>query len=447
MQDKVRKYVEKWSMLCAEDKVIVGVSGGADSVCLLLMLVEFQKEMGFEMAAVHVHHGIRGDAADSDEAYVRRLCEEHGIFLYSYREDVVSLAKKRKQSIEEAGRDARRRCFEKAMNAFGGTKIALAHHKDDNVETLLLNLARGSALRGLGGMRPVNDAFIRPLLCLRRAEIEGYLEERNCRYCSDASNDEDDYTRNRIRHKVIPVMESDVNERFVDHAHEAMEGLRLLQDYVEEEVKKWKETCMKEPHLLEEETFLQVPEALKGYVIRAVLLEETGQAKDIGSVHIQELRALFTRQSGRRLDLPYDICAVRCYRGIRFEKKGTEKEENVLPEIECRLFDNKDGLNIPEKANTKWIDYDIIKSDIKIRTREAGDYIVIDEMGKKQKLKSYFINEKIPQEKRDHIPLLADGSHIIWIIGHRISAAYKVTERTRRILEIRIKGEEKWQKK
>lgn len=176
MQDKVRKYVEKWGMLNAEDKVIAGVSGGADSVCLLLMLMELKKEKGFELAVVHVHHGIRGNAADADESYVRNLCEEIGVFLYTYHEDVVSVAKKRKQSIEEAGRDIRRQCFEQAMSDFGGTKIALAHHKDDNVETLILNLARGSALRGLGGMRPVSGAYIRPLLCLRRVEIETYLK-------------------------------------------------------------------------------------------------------------------------------------------------------------------------------------------------------------------------------------------------------------------------------
>lgn len=447
MQDKVRKYVEKWCMLDAEDKVIVGVSGGADSVCLLLLLMELKKEIGFELVAVHVHHGIRGAEADADEAYVRKICEELGVFLYTYHEDVVSVAKKRKQSIEEAGRNTRRACFEKAMRDFGGTKTALAHHKDDNVETLILNLARGSALRGLGGMRPVNGVFIRPLLCLRRVEIEEYLKEKSFGYCVDASNDEDDYTRNRIRHNIVPAVEAEVNMQFVEHAHEAMEGLRLLQDYVEEEALKWKAVCGREPHLIEEVPFQQVPEALKGYVIRAFLAEEAGQAKDIGAVHIRDVQSLFFRQSGKQIDLPYGLRAVRCYEGVRFEKKETDKEEKMLPEITCRVFDNKEGLNIPEKANTKWIDYDIIKGDIMVRTREAGDYIAIDETGKTQKLKSYFINEKVPKEERNQIPLVADGNHIIWIVGHRISAAYKVTGNTRRILEIQIEGEETWQKK
>lgn len=186
---------------------------------------------------------------------------------------------------------------------------------------------------------------------------------------------------------------------------------------------------------------------MKSYVVQAFLVEETGRAKDIGAVHIQGIMCLFAKQSGRQMDLPYSIRAVRCYEGVRFEKREIEMKGKVLPKIKYRIFDNKEGLNIPEKANTKWIDYDIIKSDIMVRTREAGDYIVIDETGKSQKLKSYFINKKVPKEKREQIPLVADGSHIIWIIGYRISAAYKVTERTRRILEIQIEGEEEWQKK
>ena len=172
MQRKIEQYVSKWDMLKKEDKVITGVSGGADSICLLFVLLELQKKIPFELVVVHVNHGLRGEDADGDEAYVKELCKEHGIVCEIYSENVELIAKNRKQSTEEAGRYVRREAFQKAMQTHGGTKIALAHHKNDSVETFFMNLARGTGLKGLGGIRPVVGEYIRPLLCLERKEIE-----------------------------------------------------------------------------------------------------------------------------------------------------------------------------------------------------------------------------------------------------------------------------------
>ena len=166
MKDKVRNYMDKWQMLQSEDCVIVGVSGGADSICLLLLLSQLQKTIGFRMVAVHVNHGLRGLDADADEAYVKKFCEKLGVICEIYSADVELISKKRKQSTEEAGREVRREFFEKTMKKYGGTKIALAHHQNDSAETFFINLARGTGIRGLGGIAPVNGNVIRPLLCL-----------------------------------------------------------------------------------------------------------------------------------------------------------------------------------------------------------------------------------------------------------------------------------------
>lgn len=178
MYRKVSEYIRRYEMLEQGDRIIAGVSGGADSICLLFMLIDIVKETGCSIVAVHVHHGLRGAAADADADYVEKVCEEQGIKCRVFREDVKAFADQKGQTLEEAGRNVRRECFRKVMEEEQGTKIALAHHQDDNAETLILNLCRGCGIKGLGGIAPVSGIFIRPLLCLRKNEIEAYLKER-----------------------------------------------------------------------------------------------------------------------------------------------------------------------------------------------------------------------------------------------------------------------------
>ena len=202
MYRKVREYIKTWQMLGREDKVIAGISGGADSICLLFMLLELKEEMEFRIAAVHIHHGLRNETADRDEAYVRSVCGKENVELFVYHEDVKQYAKERGLTKEEAGREVRRRCFLEVLREQGGTHIATAHHKNDNAETVLWNLCRGTGLKGMGGISPKNGVWIRPLLCLERKEIESYLEKGGISYCTDETNLEDAYTRNRIRNHV-----------------------------------------------------------------------------------------------------------------------------------------------------------------------------------------------------------------------------------------------------
>ena len=218
MYQRVKTYVEKHHMLQEHDHVITGVSGGADSVCLLFMLKELEKEMPLELTAVHIHHGLRGDSADADEKYVKALCRRLGVECLTFHENVEQYAKDQRLTLEEAGRNIRRRIFEQVCREKNGTKIALAHHQNDNAETLLWNLSRGCGLRGLGGISPVegeNISYIRPLLCVQRREIEAFLQENGIAYCTDETNLEDHYTRNRLRNHVIPYLEQEINPQTV----------------------------------------------------------------------------------------------------------------------------------------------------------------------------------------------------------------------------------------
>lgn len=459
MLEKVRRYIEQWHMLESEDCVIVGVSGGADSLCLLFVLLELQKEIPFRIIACHVNHGLRGEEADADEAYVKQICAEYNIPCVSCCENVELIAKKRKQSTEEAGREVRRAFFEKVLLEHGGTKIALAHHKNDNVETFFLNLARGSGLKGLCGIHPVKGNVIRPLLCVERSEIEAYLKEKNIGYCEDKTNASDAYTRNRIRNHVIPYMEKEVNTQVVSHIDETTEYLRQVQDFLEEQTKIFFTKCVvkkEEEYLVSEEAYKNIPNALQPLVLRKVLVELAGREKDLEAVHVRSLQELFAKQTGRKLDLPYQMEGRRSYQGIEIGKKKEKKA--ALPEvvfdcksesektfylqgkkIVCRVFAKTPQMVRPaEKSNTKWFDCDIMENGLSFRTRRPGDYITIHSDGSRQKLKSYFINEKIPQKEREQILLIADGSHILWIVGHRLNCVYEVSENTKRILEIQI---------
>lgn len=468
MLEKVRIYAEKWQMLTSEDCVITGVSGGADSVCLLLVLLELQKEMGFEVVAVHVNHGLRGADADADEAFVKQFCAERGVPLETYFADVEGIAKERKQSTEETGREVRREFFEKARCKYNGTKIALAHHQNDNAETFLFRLARGTGLKGLGGMAPVRDGFIRPLLCVERNEVEAYLKERGISYCTDATNESNEYTRNRIRNHVIPHMETEVNAKAVEHIAETMEQMRLVQDYLEEQTAYYLKQCVVQTDLgyvVLREKYREIPEVLQPLLLKSVLVWICEKEKDLEGVHVRQLRELFDKQTGRKIDLPYQMEARRVYDGVEIYQKAEEQDsssdevcvdlqnaeasynwENKT--IQCRILNKMqiDGETL-EKSHTKRFDCAIIKHGIIFRTRRPGDYITIHPDGRTQKLKTYFINEKIPQKERDKILLVADGSHILWIVGYRVNCAYETKENTKCVLEIHIdEGEEKWQR-
>lgn len=480
--EKIRNFIKKYDMLTTEDYVIAGVSGGADSVCLFFVLLALKSELGIHFAVVHVNHGLRGEAADQDEEFVRQLCEKYAVPLEVLRVHLESIAKKRKQSVEEAGRMVRREAFEEACRKYHGTRIALAHHQNDNAETLLWNLARGTGLSGMGGIRPVNGKYIRPLLCMSRIEIERFLQERNLSFCTDETNADTTYTRNKLRHVILPVLEKEVNSQAVRHMNEAMAQVWEIQDYMqtcsEEAFEKYAEISTEHSRacVIKKEIREKYPDILCRMVIRRAMELVMGQMQEVGRTHICTVQELFQKQVGRSLELPFSVKAVRTYEGVRLYQ--TQEKELNLPEekqqfadpadearrtlcnwphplcvpgetrvsnlhltIRCSIFPKTESFSmkeIPEKTYTKWFDYDIIKEAPCIRTRQSGDHITIDQAGHHQKLKSWLINQKIPAGERGNILCIADGSEIMWILGYRMSSAYQISSHTKRILQIEV---------
>lgn len=457
---KVQKFVEKHEMIQPGELLVAGISGGADSVCLLYLLKELQKVMDFRMVAVHVNHQLRGDEAERDEEFVKNLCIRETIPFYSVHRDVAQMAALQGISTEEAGRNARYEAFEEVQRASHGDKIVLAHHQDDLAETMIHHLVRGTGVSGLCSLKPVSGQRIRPLLCLTREEIEAFLREEKVEWQTDSTNLEDDYTRNKIRHHVIDYLCREVNLKSVQHmaqtARELGEVEELLNQLAEEKGRQY--VKREKDFSLIAEAFKQEPEILQRRILLEELKRTAGAKKDFTRVHVEEVKALWSKQVGRQISLPYRIMAVREYEGIRIGKQemgntvtaAPEKTENVQLQIpgetkvgdyliSCRIVP-RNFDRIEEKKYAKWFDYDIIKNSLEFRHRCPGDRIQVHPSGGSKKLKDYLIDRKIPQKERDQLCLIADGQEILWVVGDRISQKYKVSDTTKQILYIKIRG-------
>lgn len=462
-EQKVKVYVERFHMIEPKDTIVLGISGGADSVCLLKILARWKEAWGISLRAVHVHHQLRGEEADADERFVRELCENEGIPCRVFHEDVQGMAQREKIGLEEAGRIARYRCFATVCEDVGGGKIALAHHQDDLAETMLHHLVRGTGMAGLCSLKPVSGNRIRPLLCLEKEEILVYLKAAGQPWRTDSSNLEDDYTRNRIRHHVLEELKTEVNPRAVRHMaqlSEELEETRAVLAQVAAE-KRRQYVRKSEKGMLLAEELKKEPDLIGRQIVHDLLKEISGKQKDFTRIHVEAVQELWNRKVGARRDLPYGMQAIRTYDGIYLERKAekcetrdSEKNAGIQINVHSEGTESfqigeltltvsrtaRDFGEIPEKKYTKWFDYDRIKQTLVIRHRQPGDRICLFDGGGSKKLKDYLIDRKIPAQKRDQLWLLADGSDILWIIGDRISAAYKVTAESQRILQAEIKG-------
>ena len=463
MLKKVRDYMREHEMTAPGDAVIVALSGGADSVCLLTVLKQLATPE-FLLRAVHVHHGIRGAEADRDEAFAQKLCESLSVPLCVAYCHVPAYAAEHGLSEEEAGRILRYQVLEKEagkweqeLPAGSRVKIALAHHRDDNAETILHHLLRGSGLTGLAGIRPVQGRRIRPLLCVGREEIRAYLEAGHISWCVDSTNQSPDYTRNRIRSQVLPLLKTAVNEQAEEHILQAGQIIGQADAYLRQQAEEiWQEAvCGREEDLaaIPLTAFARQPEILKTYLIRHMLDQLHPGWKDIGSRHFTAIAELAGKPVGSRLDLPGGLMARTGYETLEIVRKA-EREVSVktesgadgeihgrqtVPELHMTVFSRQKDQEIPKNQYTKWFDYDKIKGTLSVRTRRTGDYLILPSGGSKT-IARYMIDEKIPKEKREQILLLAEGSHVLWVVGFRISEYYKIEEHTENILQVTCDG-------
>ena len=443
---RVLAAVRRHGMLDGAESVVAGLSGGADSVCMTAVLCAMQEEMGFRLRALHVQHGLR-ESAEEDLAFSGRLCESLGIAFDIARVDVRALMKERGIGTEEAARILRHEALSAVCPEGSSGRIALAHHLEDQAETILFHLIRGSSLRGLAGMRPCAGTIIRPLFYERREEIEEFLLRFGLSWRTDETNSDPGYSRNFLRTRVIPLLE-EVNPRAQEHLLQAGEEASEAEIFLEEAAAEAARRCVLPDGSVNIGKLRGEKRLLQKRVLYDLLSEAAGGRKDLGDKHVEALLALCGDETDgtKKAALPGGVTGVRSYNRLflargevltsdtgRWPLQSAEYTMEVLP------FD-RTSCAIPQKAYTKWFDYDKIASfpltSLELRTRRKGDRITVTDDGRTKSLARYMIDEKIPGYVRDRLVLPAVGNEILWIPGFRMNAAYKVKEGTRQVLQI-----------
>lgn len=468
MIQRVLEFCRQKELFRKGDRVLVGLSGGADSVCLFLVLLNMQEEWGLKLFPVHINHNLRGGEADEDARFCEELCEKHGFTLITVSVPVGELAREHGWTIEEAGRNARYEAFERLKKEHGCQRIAVAHHKNDQAETVLFQLLRGSRLKGLSGMGAERGDIVRPLLCVTREEIEAYLKSQGQAYCTDRTNLEESYTRNRIRHSVLPAAEK-IQPRAAEHIAETAEYLGRVEAYLEKQTKEVYRQAVKEQTptqiKLLAPVLLAAEPLLAERAVYEALCHVAGKKKDLTAYAVSQCMELTKKQTGKWIQLPQGLKAVREYEVIRIFKEQKESEEFFVPAgdfpWEEKLPDGgtlllslwETGGNtaafiekmggIPKSGYTKWYDYDTIDDSIALRTLRSDDEISLYADGRGKKAYDVLAEAKITKEERCRKVVLAAGKRVLWIPGIRGSEDCRVTEKTRRILIAMMNGGKK----
>ncbi|MCD8049515.1 MAG: tRNA lysidine(34) synthetase TilS [Clostridia bacterium] len=438
MIEKVKKTIKTHNMLSCGDRVIVALSGGADSVGLLYILSELREELGIEIYAANLNHKIRGAEGDSDSEFVKELCKRLNIRLF-YREcDVKKMTKNEKIGEEECGRRERYRLFNDAAAQLGGARIATAHHLDDNAETFLLHLVRGSGAKGLGGIPYVRGNVIRPLLDVKKSEIEEYLEGKT-EWRTDATNFDVSYARNRIRHNILPEMR-EICDKAEENIVRAAGILRTDEEFLREIV----DNCGAfVDGMIDAEKLKGLHESIRRRVI-ITALKEWG-AEEIDFEKISAVEDVAFGRSGRRrslggLVIENEYGKVKPY--IESEPKEfsriVKKGENVTIEalgyaIKVKTVDKSEKMS--DNNMTAVFDADLL-GDFEIRTRKDGDFMRPKGMKGRKKLKELFIDIKLPRKLRESIVTVAKGGEILFVPGIRKSASFMPSTETERLAVI-----------
>ncbi|MBR5155087.1 MAG: tRNA lysidine(34) synthetase TilS [Clostridia bacterium] len=455
----VLQTIYRYNMIDKGDKVLVAVSGGADSICLLHILNNLKADLGFDIACAHVNHGLRGEAADSDERYVKEFCEKLGIPFFVKHEDVGALANAKKLTVEEAGRFVRYNFFAELKKVHGFNKIATAHNKNDNAETVFMRIIRGTGIDGLGGISYVReDAVIRPILDVSRTDIEDYCNENELKYCTDATNFDNDYTRNKIRNELIPYLEKEFNSKVSDSlirlANSADEDSKFINGYAKRLFDRLGSPLPgKTPNAIHIESFKMVDRAIGARIIRIAARKSAGDVK-LERKHIDDIFDILDKPTGTSIDLPEGLKAEINYGWLTFrgplDNKAVElSADGFFEEVSVgeSVYLEGIGKNISlreESAKTYKLKINEIAADLDklgnqplfLRNRRSGDRLAWFADGRTKKVKKIFIDEKIPQKDRDKIPLICTGDEVVAIVGNRVSEKYKLTKDSERALVI-----------
>lgn len=460
LEQRVLHFIREHHLVPSQSHLLVAVSGGPDSVCLLHILVRLMEELGIRLHVAHLNHQLRGAEAEADAQYVSNLARRLGIPATIEQRDVKGYQKHKRISLEEAAREVRYTFLAQVAKAIGASRVAVGHTMDDHIETILMHLVRGTGTRGLRGLQPRAEwqspenslTIIRPLLQVSREETASYCHRQKLMPRIDASNLSLSPLRNRIRHQLLPLLRSynpQVTEALLRTAGIASDDLAFID---KEGSQLWAKIAQRQENtiILDKKGLLELPSALKRHLLRMSLEKLLGNVMDIEMRHIEEIMSALTKPAGKRLSLPggltfcveydryligKDPAALSPFPILEGEFPLELPGKTMLPgwNIEASIIDRE---QMAERGNkfTAYFDLDKTGDKLVVRSRQPGDWFQPLGMSQPKKLNEFMIDAKIPQAWRRRIPLVCSPQHILWVVGWRIDDRVKVTDATRRIL-------------
>jgi tRNA(Ile)-lysidine synthase len=472
LEEKILQTIKKFDMLSFNDRVLIGVSGGPDSVTLLNVLLSLKKRYNLSLFIAHLDHMLRGEESDKDVNFVKNLAQDLDLPCEIKSCNLTKIAQKERLTLEEAAREHRYKFYSESAEKFKANKIALGHNADDQVETVLMRFLRGAGLEGLMGIPPVRGKIIRPLIECSREEIEEYCKVHKIGYRIDSSNKEIVYFRNKIRLELLPLLSQDYNKNIKDITLRLRNIVSEVSTYLNQETELlFKEVARRENSetvIIDLKKFISLPLALKRRIIRNAIEAVKGNLYSISFRHNDKILKLTEYQLGEKeIYLPEGLRVSKIYNKIIIYKKRISKDQiNEMPatweynisipgkteiksldlKIETKILDSVDikpSMYLNKKKSKEefleFIDYDKVELPLKLRNRRNGDKFCPLKMKGSKKVKDFFIDNKISKSHRDLIPLFVDSEDkIIWIVGMRLDNRVRIDLNTKKVLSIKI---------
>lgn len=420
-EHKITEYINHLRLFSVEDKVLVALSGGADSVALLRLLLS----AGYSCEAAHCNFRLRGKESDRDEEFVRRLCREQQVELHVTHFDTEKIAEERHISIEMAARELRYDWFEELRKERRTAVTAVAHHRDDSVETILLNLIRGTGINGLLGIRPKNGFIVRPLLCMDRAEVVDYLKSIGQEYVTDSTNLQDDYTRNKIRLNLLPAMQEinpSVKESILATAEHLADAAAIYKKGIEEGKLR-----------------VSVPQGIR---IEALKREPAPETLLFEILHPLGFNAARVKDIYRAIDgQPGKVFTANGYRVLKDRDLlwMEESKELTPPRLQMEELPYTPDFIIPRDKDTARLDADKLRAPLTLRLWRQGDSFVPFGMKGTKKVSDYLTDRKFSRLRKERQWVLCCGEDIAWLVGERTDNRFRVEEETKRVVVIRVR--------
>jgi tRNA(Ile)-lysidine synthase len=456
MHELIKNNILSKNLIVRGDNILLALSGGPDSVFLFHNLRKLRESLTFNLYASHINHMYRGKDAMHDEEFVRELCQKYGVKLFVKRKNMTEYAKELSVTEEEAGRVLRYGFFKENLNSLGGGKVALAHNLNDQAETVLQRLIRGTGIDGLSAMSFQKDNLIRPMLNVSRDEIMKYLHENNYQYCIDITNSQDIYGRNKIRLNLIPYLEKNYNPNIQTALCRMAETMgrdkKIIENYIDAKFREVLKDKSETRIVLDLNCLKTLDIGEKGRIIRRGIEELKGSTVNIEMKHIDSAISLIDGgKTGKKIDLTGGFTVEISYNNFivnktvekvpAFEYNIVLNEFNYIEEINktlvAKVLEAADvsGEDFDDRCSV-CIDFDLIKGNLRARNRRQGDSMTPCGMKGSKKIKDIFIDLKIPKDERDSKLIIADDENIIWLEGYRINDKYKIRDSTKKILKI-----------